>query len=213
MMFPSYGDERGDFTALVLAAGDSERMGQPKATLRIRNQPAWLRVARICISAGARQVLILVSATTIEEVRAKLPIGASEDRKMVPLNVPEKLRKLGPIGSIMHGLKRCRETPGWLLWPVDHPFVSTTTIRALVTGEGLIRLPNHDGKRGHPIYLESSCADELKGLLQRGKTLRDYVHAHRREIADIDVNDEAIHWNCNSPANFRSRLAQFEGQR
>lgn len=199
----------GGFTSLILAAGESARMGRPKAMLAIDRTPAWLRVARICLGAGASKVQILVTEELHRVLMSEPPL-ADASLGMVPLVVPPELRRHGPIGSIVHGIRTSPGSAGWLLWPVDHPFVAALTIETLVRAQGKIRVPRFRGRRGHPVFLEAACRDQLLLAAEGGATLRDFVSGHGDERKDVDVRDPAIRWNCNSPAAFRAWLEKHE---
>ena len=185
-------------------------MGQAKATLAIRGQPAWLHCARVCLGAGAAMVRVMISAEIHDTVRAKLPLSAGDTPRIDALVVPERLRRRGPVGSILHGIQETRESQAWLLWPVDHPFVSASTVRSLAGGTGKIRMPRHTRRRGHPLLIDASCRDGLLDTLAEGGTLRDFVRSRLYLLEDVDVNDPAVHWNCDDPAAFRARLHEWE---
>ena len=212
-MFPPLGFDEGpkvEFTAIILGAGNSLRMGQPKALKFVMGQPAWLRLGQLCIDAGAKKALVMVSADVQAHISENMPLDSANHHGIEPIAVPEKLRHRGPIGSVLHGIRCTSKTEGWLLWPVDHPFVDRDTIKKLTAGTGLVRVPRHEGRRGHPIYIDGSDREQLLDLLESGKTLRDYVHLHSDETKDIEVDDPAIQWNCDSPAAFRTWHAKFE---
>ena len=54
------------FSTLILSAGRSSRMGQPKAWLRYQGEPFLQRLVRVSLAAGSRQIIIVVGAETGE---------------------------------------------------------------------------------------------------------------------------------------------------
>lgn len=211
MIFSRERERRDEgFAGLILAAGDSLRMGQPKAMLRVQGQVAAIKAARSCIAAGASKALILVARDVYDLLMERMPLGAEKNRKMQAVVVSETMRRLGPIGSIAQGVKQTMDANGWLMWPVDHPFVQTKTIEAIIDADEPIRLPTYNGRRGHPVFLNATCRDELIKMMQRGKTLRDFVRRYVDYIEDVDVSDPGIHWNCNTPSAFREWNRKFE---
>ena len=193
-------------TALILAAGQSERMGTDKAFLRIHEEQAWQRLASLCLQAGCFEVIVLLS----QESLGRLELEAEGAIRF--LAVPRELAKNGPIGSLIHGVQHSQPQQAWLVCPVDHPFVAKESLMALINSKANIAIPVHDGRRGHPVLLAERFRTELLRLGDRGETLRSFIHAHGDDVLEILLDDPAIRWNCNLPEDFARYLAAFRGQ-
>ncbi|MCA8970960.1 MAG: nucleotidyltransferase family protein [Planctomycetes bacterium] len=180
------------FVTVVLAAGDSTRMGTPKALLPIDDRTAIEHIVAIATSAGSRDVLVCTSASL-----------ASELPEMVArvLVVPEHERSRGPIASIRHaltvGASAIDEVPdAWLVWPVDHPFVDPATLHALLDAHGPCRTPTYDGRGGHPIVISEDVRERLLEFTSSGATLRDFFAAENR--IEVAVEDPGVRQNCDT---------------
>ncbi|MCB9880616.1 MAG: NTP transferase domain-containing protein [Planctomycetes bacterium] len=192
------------FVTVVLAAGDSTRMGTPKALLRIENRTAIEHIVANAASAGSCDVIVCTSKSL-----------ASELPEMVArvLVVPEDERSRGPIASIRHGLTigaaAIDEIPeAWVVWPVDHPFVEPATLHALLDAPGPCRTPTYEGRGGHPIVISEGAREHLLEFTSSGATLRDFFDTKGR--AAVEVEDPGVRQNCDTLATF---TAYFEAYR
>lgn len=194
------------FATLLLCAGDSTRMGRDKALLPLGASTVIEALCARARDAGSSQLVACCSARLEPTLRA-LDLDAEL------LVVPEGDRARGPIGSIRAGLSHLEllDCARVLIWPVDHPFVDVSTLRALVSSSSLaaaVQVPQHAERRGHPISIASSEREALLSLTKApSSTLRDYVRA--AEVHDVPVHDEAVHWNCDTLARYQAGLARF----
>lgn len=193
---------RGSFSGLVLAAGESTRMGTSKALLTVREKPAWLRLVEHCLAVGAEEVLVLVAPDSDLVAPAEQPVRIIE--------VPEDLRTLGPIGSLVHGLDCLAPNRARLVCPVDHPFVRRQTLERLIEDIGRVRIPTHLGRGGHPVLLPLAVDSELRKLASMNGTLRDLIRNRASLLDRVEVSDPAVLWNCNTGELFERYSRQFE---
>jgi len=180
--------------AVILAAGDSRRMGQPKALLTVGGETflgRWLRLlaeARI----GAVRVVLGHDGAVI---RARVPLP---DEQVVLQPHPEE----GMLSSLRLGMDSLPAgLDGLFLCPVDHPRVETELIAKLAAEfqPGLVVVPIHGGRRGHPVLFAADLFAELRTApldegaravvrADPGRVLE--VPADAGILADIDTQDE-----------------------
>lgn len=183
--------------AIILAAGESRRMGQPKALVSYRGLPfiEHLLKATQHPRIGERRVVLGAHA---EEIRAQLPANHFS------VVVNQEWEK-GPLSSIQAALKTLppKGVDGVMICPVDHPLVSAMLIAALIhafdsTGCG-IALPVFNGRRGHPVLFRDTLSPELMAApLDVGA--RAVVRAHRDQIVEVPTEEEGVVLNLNDPA-------------
>jgi len=194
--------ESPQISALILAGGDSTRMGTPKALLEIDGEPVWRRIRRVCLAAGCDRTVLLVPDLLLESVDVEhLPNHRA-------IAVPEPLRQRGPIGTILHGIRHTSDSHGWLLWAVDHPFVTVDTARSLIAEPDSISVPRFEGRRGHPVYLPRTFDREIERLATGQGSLRDLMRA--QAVREVLVDDPATVWNCNTRDEFDQFLRRYE---
>ena len=182
--------------AVILAAGESRRMGSPKALLPYR---------------GVTFVAHLIAATRHSRIgltRVVLGAGAADVRRKLNVTdsqivVNEKWEN-GPLSSIHAALRSLPEgeTEGMLLCPVDHPLITLHLVASLIqafdaTGKAIV-LPTYQGRRGHPVLFRSTLYDELMNApLDIGA--RAVVRAHSADIATVPTEEEGVVLNLNDP--------------
>ena len=186
---------------LILAAGESRRMGSPKALLDYQGETFLDRL--IGLFAGHCRPVIAVLGAQQETVRAGL--RRAGDARLV--EAPDF--RLGQLTSMQCGLRAVPAgADGVLFTLVDHPAVAPVTIAALVDGNqpAPLRIPRCGGRRGHPIWISRSLIPEFLALAA-GASAREVVTRHAGEIAYIDVEDPGILADVDDPAAYARLLA------
>jgi molybdenum cofactor cytidylyltransferase len=186
---------------LILAAGESRRMGSPKALLEFQGETFLDRLIGL-FSRHCAPVIAVLGAHR-ESVRAGL---RRADQALLVAN-PDF--RLGQITSMQCGLRAVPADAGGVLFTlVDHPGVRPTTIAALLAANPpvALRIPRHAGRRGHPIWFRSSLIPEFLGL-PASASAREVVTRHAAEIAYLEVDDPGILADIDDPDAYRRLLA------
>jgi molybdenum cofactor cytidylyltransferase len=183
---------------LILAAGESRRMGSPKALLEYRGETFLDRLVRL-FSARSAEVIVVLGAHA-DEIRARSRAGCTF--------VCNADWRTGQTSSMQCGLKAMpAEIDGVLFTLVDHPAVSESTLDRLqpLLPDGLgsvLRVPRFEGRRGHPIWFSSALIPEFLAIPPAGAA-RDVVRAHATETEFLDVDDPGILADIDDPAAYR----------
>jgi len=180
------------FSAVLLAAGRSARMGREKALLPIAGEPLWRRQWRVLEAAGAGEIFL----------------SARPDQDWVPPGVTvlaDAVPGAGPLAGIAAALARCT-TSHLLVLAVDLPRMTPAWFAPLAAectpGRGAV------GRRGRffeplaAIYPAELSAAAGAALSRGDYALQAFIVAagerfHVREIADAEAP-----WfeNWNEPA-------------
>src|SRR5215510_12614493 len=134
-------------SAIVLAAGKSERMGRPKALLEFHGR-TFLEHILDAISGSSIEHTSIVVGHHRREIENRVHAAAS-----IIFN-PDY--EQGMVTSLQTGIRSLpAESNGAFLFLVDHPVVETATIEALISSAArdLIIQPTFQGRRGHPVFL------------------------------------------------------------
>lgn len=182
---------------IILAAGESRRMGSPKALLRYRDQ-TFLDTLIALFAAWCSPVIVVLGAHA-DEIRG----GVARDAVFV-FN-PNYLS--GQTSSMQCGLRAVPfEADGVLFTLADHPAVAASTIEALAAEpRPLIRVPRFEGRRGHPVWFSNALIPEFLALPADGAA-RDVVYSHAAETEYLDVDDPGIVADIDDPAAYRALI-------
>jgi molybdenum cofactor cytidylyltransferase len=181
---------------LILAAGESRRMGFPKALLRYREE-SFLDTLIGLFSTRCSPVIVVLGADAGR-------IRAAANRPADFVTNPNYA--LGQTTSMQCGLRAMpAEAEGVLFTLVDHPAVSAATIDALLGGSltALVRVPRYEGRRGHPVWFSRSLIPEFLALPDDGAA-REVVRRHAPETEFLDVDDPGILADIDDPEAYRA---------
>jgi molybdenum cofactor cytidylyltransferase len=182
---------------ILLAAGESRRMGFPKPLLRIGDETFLARAATTMLSAVER--LIVVTGAHRERVEAAMP---QTPRISVVHNVNWQL---GQLSSIKTGLVAVSpEADGVVVHLADHPLVRPQTVEGIVEKYRLTRKPiavaRHAGHRGHPVLFDQSVFGELMAAPE-DQGARVVVNADLERVVYLDVDDAGVILDLDTPAD------------
>ncbi len=94
---------------------------------------------------------------------------------------------LGMFSSVITGVSKVHED--FFILPGDCPLVKKETYEALLKGEGLIRVPVFQGRKGHPIWFEKKW---IKPLLEEPMTSNLKTFRDHQGYSMIHVDDSHI---------------------
>lgn len=190
------------FGGIVLAAGASTRLGQPKGLLSVQGEPAVSRCARLLGEAGCDDVVVVVGADAERVARA---VPAASGRV-----VTHAAWSQGQTTSVQAALRALDASCCFLVWPVDRPAVRLETVRAILRAEeGAIRVPTQGGRRGHPVHFDASLRTEILSL---GSTdpLHEVVRREPQRVHEVPVDDPGVLLNVDTPQDV-DRLERLLG--
>jgi molybdenum cofactor cytidylyltransferase len=182
--------------AAILAAGESRRMGSPKALTSIH---------------GKTFVQHLLDATRHPRIGiTQIVLGAHADQIRALLGAPSASVVIneewqsGQLSSIQAAVRSLSDQPieGLILCPVDHPIISAALIANLIaafdSSHKLIALPTFRGRRGHPVIFHRSLYAELLAASPEIGA-RQIVRAHPGEIIEVPTDQEGVILNLDDP--------------
>ena len=173
--------------AILLAAGQSKRMGAFKPLLPFGNKT----VIECCIDylrEGGVETIVVVLGHRADEVRKKL----EHHNVSFALN-PDPTSEMG--ASIAAGIRELPESArSTLIALSDHPAVPphvvSTLIDAWTKGARLV-IPTWHNRGGHPVLVDLRFRSELLNLSSSGG-LRTLFERHPEEIQRIEVDSPFI---------------------
>jgi molybdenum cofactor cytidylyltransferase len=166
--------------AIILAAGESRRMGAPKQLLPF---------------AGKTMLQCVVDAFDVEEKLVVLGYRADEIVKSIhgAKVVVNAHYQAGMFSSVQAGLRAVpAETKLVLLGLCDQPRLKSVTVHKLVKEfTGKILIPTFHGRQGHPLLFASRYIGEILAM-DESLTLKHFLANHPDEIARWPVSDDGV---------------------
>jgi molybdenum cofactor cytidylyltransferase len=189
--------------AIILAAGGSERFGQPKQFLQFQGESLLRRAVRNAIEAGCARVAVVAG-----DLRARIETELRETPAVI-LENPEWQRGLGT--SIRCGLLHLRslrpEPDAAVLLACDQPFVDASVIKSLVTEWENSRKSmvacSYAGTLGIPALFDRSRFEEIVSLPDDSGA-KALLQSRAADVAQIDFEKGAI--DIDTPGDFQSCL-------
>jgi len=166
------------------------------------------RLAEVCLSQGFDPVAVVVGPH-------RGPV-AHELRGMPVSIVDAELWYEGRTASIHAGLEAIPEDRDVLFWPVDHPFVSVSTVASLerVRGEDALAvwfIPTFQGRGGHPVLWRAGVRADILDL--RGDApLRSLLPEFGIQVRRLPVDDPGVVANIDTPEAYRAALDEWEAR-
>lgn len=196
--------------AVIPAAGQSRRMGQPKLTLPVGDTTVIGRVLDALKSAAITDIAIVArnqDTALVTEIRRH---GVEP---ILPAVDPPDMR-----ASIEHALRwiettfRPTEHDAWLLLPADHPVVDAELIRRLCTAcltmTTDVFIPTCQGRRGHPLIARWSTVSAVRRMpsdVGVNRWLRDPATT----VTEYPLNDPRILCDLDVPEDYARLLAEI----
>lgn len=193
-------------SAIILAAGESSRMGRPKALLQWRGQPFLEHVCDALRRAGVEERVVVLGRDSHEILKNWVPAG---EKIAVNPNPGH-----GQLSSLRTGLADVSEfSEGFMVCLADQPTVDPETYKKIIacwlSNKDSIVIPRvfraEDSrlKRGHPIIIPS-VHKELCFEGPQEKGLHWVTHHPAVKITDLEVKDPGIIRDFDSPEDYEA---------
>jgi molybdenum cofactor cytidylyltransferase len=190
--------------AVVLSAGESSRMGRPKALLPIDGQTFIERIVAALKQTAVGKVIIILGhkAGELKPLIEHLPAE-------ILVNPDYKLGQLSSLQVAVRCLQMDTACDGMLVHLVDHPYLDpplvNEIIRRFYESKKLIVVPRCGGKRGHPVIFSRQLFEELLSApMDQGA--KAVVNAHRDDTLEIDTDEAGITVDIDTPELYRQHV-------
>jgi len=185
-------------SGIILAAGLSERMGQPKALLDWGGQPLVCYQVEQLREAGCDEVIVVLGHKADDIWR--------QMRTMPCRRMLNPRYQHGRAGSLRIGAKAVdRDTETILITDIDSPRPAEF-LRALIEGhraENAVTRPVHQGHRGHPVVVAGRLREELMAATDEAEGLHGVLRNHATESGEVDCG-ELLDLGFNTPEEYRA---------
>jgi len=193
-------------SAIILAAGQSKRMGRPKMLLSWGNLTVIEQIIAVFARAGIEDILV-VTGGGYEQIQ-EIILKCSE---IYPVrSVYNKDYASGEmVSSIQCGLRDLakKAAKAAMIGLGDQPQVQEGSVQsvrdAFLQMESPLVVPSYHMRRGHPWLVARSLWGEFLEM-SPGLTPRDFLDAHAKTIHYVNVESPSILADLDTPEDYRA---------
>lgn len=183
-------------SAIILLAGFSSRMGEPKQHVKIGEKTFLERI----VSSLASVSESLDQCYFVGQNSDEKGMGIVRDfgGKWISNPKPED----GPLSSIRLAINEIAKDSALLLWPVDHPMIKAETVLEIIaawqSNPQNITVPSIEMRRGHPtIFPANMKPDFFEAQLNKGAKV--ILQKYPDRITHVETDDAWVRKNLNTP--------------
>jgi molybdenum cofactor cytidylyltransferase len=188
-----------DITPIILAAGDSSRMGGfPKALLPLGSVTFLTRILETLSYAGLHNSWVVLGS---QESTIRPLLGSTNARALVN---PEPER--GQFSSLRLALENLQgASTACLIWPVDQPMVSAALVmdlaRLFERSCSQLAMPRFQGRPGHPAIFGARLIAELLCLPLEANP-KVVVEKYKSGAAWLDTDEAGVLDDIDTPEDY-----------
>jgi molybdenum cofactor cytidylyltransferase len=185
-------------TALILAAGQSKRMGKPKMLLPWGKVTVLEKVLATFKVAGVDNILVVTGG---DRERVETLVKAPARTVFNPNYVEGEM-----LSSVQAGLAGLDpEAEAVLIGLGDQPQVHERNVRMVLDAYrkswASIVVPSFRMRRGHPWLVTQAHWDEILSM-RSPASLRDFLKKHADEIRYVEIKDNSILQDLDTPEDY-----------
>jgi CTP:molybdopterin cytidylyltransferase MocA len=190
-------------SSIVLAAGQSTRMGSPKPLLDWGGEPLIAYQVKQLKEAGVDEVVVVLGYRS-DDIHREI--------RRLPCRVMLNARyQLGRARSLQIGAKAVnRDADAIVVLNVDQPRPAAFIREVLAAHQpsSAATRPVCNGRHGHPVVVSGRLRQEMMEATDEGGGLRGILRAHADELAELPAGDICL-LDVNTPEEYRAALETF----
>jgi len=181
-------------SAIILAAGKSSRMGQPKFGLKFNKKTTFLEeIIGRYISFGCMQIIVVLSETGMEYLTSKSIELPSNCRIVINSHLEWER-----FYSVKIGLAGLQPKTNAFIHNADNPFVKTKILNGMsqLSSKSNYVVPIYENRGGHPILLSKKVINNLIAEERNDLILSNFLKKYDKKI--LIVTDPTVLVNINT---------------
>ena len=189
-------------SAILLAAGESRRMGEFKQLLTFYGKTFVECCADHLLAAPVDELIVVTGHREADVRRALGP------RRVRFAHNPDY--RDGMSSSVKCGVAALSPAADAVLVAlVDQPQIAPATIKRVIAEyeqhRPLIVIPTYQGRNGHPVLIDLRLRDELLAF-DASQGLRQVIHAHAADVVHIEVTTDTVLTDFDYPEDYERRM-------
>lgn len=193
-------------SAIILSAGESSRMGTPKAFLSDINSKAFINNQINTYKAfGCNEIIVVVNEKVLEfAVQNKL------DCFNQVVIVTNKKLELGRFYSLKLGIQALTGIEYCFIHNVDNPLNDLVLLEKIYQSRKDVDfiVPIKDSKTGHPILINKAIINKIKSELSDNLKINEFMTKFKRKA--VNVSYDSIHCNINTNEDYMAYINKFK---
>lgn len=197
---------RKDFSVIILAAGNSSRMGFPKLALKYSDSQTFIEhIADEYDRFGCAEIILVVNVDNYKYLKDK-KLQFPEKVKIVVNDHPEWHR----FYSLKKGVQALSKKTKVFVHHVDNPFVNYNVLYGLLnnTANADYIYPEYSGRGGHPILLLEKVINDITGRQENQIHLKEFLNHYPKK--KVKVLDESVLININTVIDYRKIFRLYQ---
>jgi len=192
-----------EISAIILAAGQSHRMGQPKMLLPWGKTTVLGQVVATFAAAGMDDLVVVTGGA---RARVEALVTSLAEKYPVRAVFNPSFAQGEMLSSIQAGLQALgTDRRAALIGLGDQPQVRAGSVERLCdaykTGEAPLVIPSFANHRGHPWLVRRSLWAEILAL-PPASTPRSFLQSHAADIQYLTVEDDSILRDLDTPEEY-----------
>lgn len=207
-------------SGILLAAGLSKRMGQPKQLLPFGENTIVETVVENMLNSKFSKVVVVLGhyADKIQHILHDYPVTTvvnPDYRKGMLTSAQVGIRSLNLTndGNLLEGSELSNHI-AFSIMLVDQPFIISelidTVINAYTHSEKGIVLPSYQYKRGHPVIFHHKYVNNILSLDVDSDGVRSLYKTHSEDIHYVNVDTDAILRDIDDKVDYEKALNDYE---
>ena len=192
--------------AILLSAGESSRMGTPKALLDWFGQTLVLAQSEALFEGGADRVIVVTGAhhneisDTIFD-KPNITVVANADWSQgKTTSIKTGLRELSTSCQTLIVLAVDQPRPAWA---INQALQSHLNSKCPVTS------PRYSGHGGHPLLFDAALLPELSNISEEHEGLRDVMKRYDRAMNRVYFDNPVVRFDLNTPDDYETALKTY----
>jgi molybdenum cofactor cytidylyltransferase len=194
------------FSVVILAAGNSIRMGKPKFLLNYSKKITFLEKIILEFKNFESPEIVIVVNESNAIAHNKYFSDFGENVHIVINSKQESDR----FYSLKLGLEKCNSQHLVFVVNVDNPFVNAQLINELLKNikDFDFVIPTFQGKGGHPILIQSNITQAIISTASNNLNLKNYLSQFRKNT--VETTDDKILMNINTKEDYAKYFIEKE---
>lgn len=187
-------------SAIILAAGQSRRMGQPKMLLPWGKLTVIEHVVTTFLNAGIKDIIVITGGVReqVEDVIAAYPVRTIYNQDFANGEM---------LSSLQCGFRAMvDQSRATLIGLGDQPQVQVEVVRrvceAYRENKSQLIVPSFQMRRGHPWLVDHPLWNELLEM-HSPESPRDFLNRHANEIHYVEVDTPSILADLDTPDDYQ----------